>query len=474
MMPNYDSIFLNLAIWLIIWSVGFGFLKYRARSLNLGQVFWVLPSTWLMIGPVLQIYIPVLLYVFGWNTLPTKANLGGINEAIAYWTIITLFIVLGAVIFEPLNSLRTALDRFDLGNYKGGVKASRIGKAALFLLLLAILARLSQGGISIHEMQVATRVLGESVATNTRVTMFITPMLALSASLAALRLVIAVKDGHVPMRVNILFWSSLIIPAGYQILLGSRGGVLISLGPSVLMIALFLSGDQRRRLLAILVFLFVTMMLLSNLSRMITVNILAGSQATSFSISGLVDAIFAGDSRSSVANDTGDSAFVTFFRRIGTGWILSNIIESPESFPAINLASFLRVYTVAFPSTISPWNALIPYPTEHGVFDLGYIMGAIMTGIEGVGTAVPPQAEIYWRFGWLLGPFAALIWGASIGLMFRFWARLSSVLGLFMGVFFSLQIGLCETSWVLFANLVRNPILLVFALYAARYKLKRY
>lgn len=468
-----DNILQSLATWSIIWCIAFWFMKYRARRLQFGQIFWILPSTWVMIGPVLQIYIPVLLYSFGWNALSNKTDLGGVNEAIAYWTIITFFIALGSVIFEPRTSLLIALKQLDLGDEKRGVKALRIGKAASFLLLLAILARLSQGGISIHEMQVATRVLGESMTTNTRVTMFITPMLALSASLATLRIVIAIKDGHVPMRVNILFWSSLFISSGYQILLGSRGGVLISLAPCVLMITLFLNGYHRRRFLAITALLLVTMMLLSDLSRTITVSILSGSQTTAFSLSGLFDEIFRDNNRNFLQNDTSDGAVVTFFRRIGTGWILSNIIASPESFPTLDVISFLRVYTVAFPSMISPWNEIIPYPTEHGVFDLGYIMGEIITGIEGVGTAVPPQAEIYWRFGWLLGPFAALIWGASIGLLFRFWTRLSSMLGLFMGVFFSLQIGLCETSWVLFANLVRNPILLVLALYASRIKLKR-
>jgi len=449
-------------------------LVYRARYLNLGVVFWMLPSTWLMIGPVLQIYIPVLLYGFGWNTLPNAAEPGSINQAIAYWTVITAFIVLGAAIFEPYRALRSALDRVSLGILVGRLTTPKIARAAAIMLIFAIVARLSQGGIAIHEIQIAARVLGESAAVNTRVTMFILPLMILSTSLAAFRFVIAMKDGRIPVSVHVLFWCSLFTSTGYQILLGSRGGVLSSVFPSVLIITLLLNGSQRRRMLMIMGFLFVAFMLIADFTRSLTVAILAGNSPSSFSFFGLANALFDGfQSSNDVSQNAGDGTIATFFRRIGTGWILSNLMAHPESFPILNPGSFLRVYTVAFPSILSPWNAFIPYPTEHGIFDLGYIMGEIITGITGVGTAVPPQAEIYWRFGWLLGPAAAMIWGASIALLLRFWSRFSPELGLFLALFFSIQISLSETSWVLIANLVRNPILLMLALYAARARIKR-
>lgn len=463
---------LMLFPWLSLWWLFLASLHAAARQRKLGQAFWLLPSTWLALSPLMQFYLPLVFHYFGWLTISNDAVFARLDDAIGPWTISTIFIAMGSAFVEPRAALKSGLLEAPklVTSLRGQLRL--FGVAAIILLGAGIAARLAMGGFSISEVQTTRRVFGENTDQNTRITMLIVPFLTLSTCLCALRYSIIYRAGLPTRWAGLVFGFALLVTVSYQILLGSRGGVLYTLAPSMLIMLFFAQRRERTRLALKLGFTLVGLLYVADMAREFTLVI--GSQLAKGVVSP-VDLLNAylhaldagGNSPSEVSQNK--NALEEFIGRMGTGWILTNLLDSPSFFGELKFWSFLRVYSVSLPTSLSPWDQFIPYPTDQPIHDLGYLAGYLINGFEGAGLAVPPPAEIFWRFGAWGMPVASLIWGISLGLVLRLWVRVSPVLGLFFCGYFALPLMLAETSWVLFANIVRQPLMLLAALQIARF-----
>ena len=456
--------------WISVWWLSLAALSAAARRSGYGKVFWFLPSTWLALSPVLQFYLPLISYYFGWHTISDLAVLTRMDEALGLWTLSTIMIAVGCAFVEPRALLLRGLVELPrwIANRREHLKM--FGRAAAILLIAGIAARLVVGGFSAAELQTTLRVSGETTIENSRITMLVVPFLTLGTCLYALRYAMLRRVGLPTQRAFIAFGFAVLVTGAYNIILGSRGGVLYAVAPCILIILLISSARaQRPRLVSILIFALTGAILLQasdvvrGLTSLVSLQIARGSISFGDLLHSYIDLLI-----NPTVVEQGN-ALENFTARMGTGWVLTRLLDSPGAFGDLHFWSFLRVYSVSFPTSISPWDAFIPYPTQEQIPDLGYIAAQTMLGFPGAGIAVPPQAEMFWRFGVWGMPVASLVWGISLGVVFRLWTRLSPVLGLFVCCYFALPLMLAETGWQVFASIVRQPLMLLAALHFAQY-----
>jgi len=459
-------LFIYSGTW-VVWIAAFSiYVRKIERELPL-QALLALPSFWLLMAPAIQCMVPMFLSFTGhWQpydpSQETRFFLWGL-----VWTVLSLVACAACGAVEPRERLVFWVKGYRDGSAEGVLHRDSLLVMGLVFFFAAVLLRYLAGPIHPTELHGFARILDphSTDVARSRFLMFVGPFLQMSVFVVSISLFASGKWRMFGAIVLFIVGAS---ASGYEVVLGNRGNALLALSPAIL--TYFLLKRERARIRIMVVFAagLLSLFFMAGDTREKIYGLGSAIKGNSVSLGDLAGYYLdEGIERVESGDDTESPILV--LTRFGSFQVIPFIDEHRDnSLPRLAFWSFPRVFTAALPRSLFPFMESIPFPTEERTPDLGYIMGSYYNQEEGAGVAVPPAAEAFWRFG-IDGAFLAMaIWGAVIGLAIRFWSMLFPPFSPFIPALFGIAIMVNETSWDLFADLVRLPLILVVVYVAVR------